>query len=175
MTRRKPTIADLRAAKGRGQFTMLRIMTLDEAAAAEEAGIDIVSLPPELVTHPRYREVAPSLFSMTGKTHLQVGAVLRGFAASVHRDVAGGNPRLAVKVRVVGNLALGDAVGDNVIVNTVEAINQDGLPLASPAGDTASDKSDGGTAEDARGDLIFVREQTDDVALNGGHHAHPCS
>ncbi len=73
MTRKKPTVADLKAHKGKGQLLMLRITTLDEAAAAEEAGIDIVSLPPELVTHPRYREVAPTLFSMTGMTHLEAG------------------------------------------------------------------------------------------------------
>ena len=73
MTRTKPTIADLRALKGKGQLTMLRVMTLDEAAAAEAACIDIVSVPADLVLHPRYREVAPSLFSMTGQTHLQAG------------------------------------------------------------------------------------------------------
>lgn len=73
MTRKKPTVADLRALKGKRQLTMLRVTTLDEAAAAEEAGIDIVSLPAELVTHPHYREVAPTLFSMTGKTHLEAG------------------------------------------------------------------------------------------------------
>lgn len=73
MTRIKPTIADLRARKGKGQLTMLRVMSLDEAAAAEAAGIDIVSVPAELVTHPRYREVAPTLFSMTGQTHLEAG------------------------------------------------------------------------------------------------------
>lgn len=73
MTRTKPTIADLRARKGKGQLTMLRVMTLDEAAAAEQAGIDIVSVPADLVTHPRYREVAPTLFSMTGVTHLEAG------------------------------------------------------------------------------------------------------
>jgi 3-methyl-2-oxobutanoate hydroxymethyltransferase len=73
MTRSKPTIADLRARKGKGQLTMLRVMTLDEAAAAEQAGIDIVSVPLEVVTHPRYREVAPTLFSMTGQTHLEAG------------------------------------------------------------------------------------------------------
>ncbi|MCX7301711.1 MAG: 3-methyl-2-oxobutanoate hydroxymethyltransferase [Rhodobacterales bacterium] len=73
MTRKKPTVADLKALKGKGQLLMLRITTLEEAAAAEEAGIDIVSLPPELVTHPRYREVAPTLFSMTGMTHLECG------------------------------------------------------------------------------------------------------
>lgn len=71
--RKKPTVADLRALKGQGQRTMLRVMTLDEAAAAEAAGIDIVSVPAELVTHPEYRRVAPTLFSMTGVTHLQAG------------------------------------------------------------------------------------------------------
>ena len=69
--RKKPTVADLRALKGKGQRTMLRVMTLEEAAAAEEAGIDIVSVPQELVTDPDYRRVAPTLFSMTGLTHLR--------------------------------------------------------------------------------------------------------
>jgi 3-methyl-2-oxobutanoate hydroxymethyltransferase len=73
MARKKPTIADLRAQKGKGQYTMLRVMNLDEAEAAEQAGIDIVSVPDHLVTHPRYREVAPTLFSMTGQTHLEAG------------------------------------------------------------------------------------------------------
>lgn len=75
MTRKLPTITDLRAAKGKRQMTMLRYFSLDEAAAAEAAGIDIASVPPELVTHPRYREAAPSVFSMTGTTHLEAGSV----------------------------------------------------------------------------------------------------
>jgi 3-methyl-2-oxobutanoate hydroxymethyltransferase len=73
MTRGLPTVADLRALKGRGQRTMLKVFTLEEAAAAEAAGIDIVSIPPDLLLHPRYREAAPNLFSMTGKTHLEAG------------------------------------------------------------------------------------------------------
>ena len=73
MARKKPTIADLRAQKGKGQYTMLRVMNLEEAEAAEQAGIDIVSVPDHLVTHPRYREVAPTLFSMTGQTNLEAG------------------------------------------------------------------------------------------------------
>ena len=73
MTRKRPTVADLRADKGKGQKTMLRVLTIDEAAAAEAAGIDVVSLPYELVTHTDYRKVAPTLFSMTGITHLQAG------------------------------------------------------------------------------------------------------
>ena len=52
MTRRLPSVADLRAQKGRRQMTMLRYFSLDEAAAAEAAGIDIASVPPE-PTFPR--------------------------------------------------------------------------------------------------------------------------
>ena len=37
MRRIKPTIADLRALKGKGQLTMLKVTTLEEAAAAEAA------------------------------------------------------------------------------------------------------------------------------------------
>lgn len=73
MSRKRLTVADLRAQKGKQQFTMLRIFTVDEAAAAQEAGIDVVSIPPELLLNPRYREVAPTLFSMTGMTHLEAG------------------------------------------------------------------------------------------------------
>jgi 3-methyl-2-oxobutanoate hydroxymethyltransferase len=73
MTRRRLTVADLAALKGKRQLTMLRIFTIDEAAAAEAAGIDVASAPAELVTHPQYREVAPSLFTLTGRTHLQAG------------------------------------------------------------------------------------------------------
>ena len=74
MTRRRLTVADLAALKGKRQLTMLRIFTLEEAEAAEIAGIDLASVPSQLVTHPRYREVAPSLFTLTGRTHLEVGS-----------------------------------------------------------------------------------------------------
>ena len=73
MARTRPTVADLRAWKGKRQLTMLRLFTLDEAAAAEEAGIDVVSVPPDLVLDPEYRKVAPTLFSMSGMDHLGAG------------------------------------------------------------------------------------------------------
>ncbi|NEY91817.1 3-methyl-2-oxobutanoate hydroxymethyltransferase [Tabrizicola oligotrophica] len=74
MTRTRPTVADLRAWKGKRQLTMLRVFSIDEAAAAEEAGIDVVSVPPELILHPDYRKAAPSLFSMSGLDHLSAGS-----------------------------------------------------------------------------------------------------
>ncbi len=72
--RLRPTVADLRARKGKGQMTMLRYFTLDEAAAAEAAGIDIASVPPDVVCDGAYRAAAPGVFSMTGKTHLDAGS-----------------------------------------------------------------------------------------------------
>ena len=40
-TRKLPTVADLLALKGKRQLTMLEYFSLDEAAAAEVAGIDL--------------------------------------------------------------------------------------------------------------------------------------
>ncbi len=71
--RRLPTVHDLRMLKGQRQLTMLRYFSLDEARAAEAAGIDIASVPPEVLFDPRYRDAAPSIFSMTGQTHLESG------------------------------------------------------------------------------------------------------
>ena len=73
MNRKRPTVADLRAMKGKRRLTMLRVTSLDEAEAAEKAGIDIVSVTPEVCLHPRYREVAPSLFSMPGENFYDLG------------------------------------------------------------------------------------------------------
>lgn len=73
MSRSRPTVADLRANKGKRQLTMLRVMTLEEAEAAERAGIDIVSIPPELLLNPEYRDAAPSLFSMPGENFFEIG------------------------------------------------------------------------------------------------------
>jgi 3-methyl-2-oxobutanoate hydroxymethyltransferase len=73
MGRKRPTVADLRAMKGRRQLTMLRVLTLEEAEAAERASVDIVSIPPELLLNPQYRDAAPSLFSMPGDNFFEFG------------------------------------------------------------------------------------------------------
>lgn len=74
MTRKLPTVADLQACKGQRQLTMLRYFSLEEAAAAEAAEIDIASVPDEILFHPDYRSAAPSVFSMTGQTHTECGS-----------------------------------------------------------------------------------------------------
>lgn len=73
MSRTRPTVADLRAIKGTRQLTMLRVLNLEEAEAAERAGIDIVSIPPDLMLNPEYRDAAPSLFSMPGDNFFEIG------------------------------------------------------------------------------------------------------
>ena len=74
MARARPTVADLRAMKGKRQLTMLRVMTLEEAEAAERAAVDIASIPPSLILDPRYRDAAPGLFSMPGENFYEIGA-----------------------------------------------------------------------------------------------------
>ena len=67
MARKRPTIADVRANKGKYQYTMMRVETWEELAAAEAAGVDMVSVPPEMIAQAHFCEVAPSLFAVPGK------------------------------------------------------------------------------------------------------------
>ncbi len=48
MKTNRPTVADILALKGKRQLSMLRVVTLEEAQAAEKAGIEMVSVPPVL-------------------------------------------------------------------------------------------------------------------------------
>lgn len=73
MARKRPTVADVRANKGKYQYTMMRTETWDELAAAEAAGIDMVSVPPEMMANPRFRDVAPSLFAVPGMNYYEGG------------------------------------------------------------------------------------------------------
>jgi 3-methyl-2-oxobutanoate hydroxymethyltransferase len=73
MARKKPTVADVRANKGKYQYTMMRTETWDELAAAEAAGIDMVSVPPEMMVDQRFRDVAPSLFAVPGMNYFEGG------------------------------------------------------------------------------------------------------
>jgi 3-methyl-2-oxobutanoate hydroxymethyltransferase len=62
---KRMTIGDLRAQKGKPQLTMLFVETLDEAAAAAAAGIDILSIV-EPVWSPAMREAAGDCFVQVG-------------------------------------------------------------------------------------------------------------
>ena len=66
MAKKRPTVADVRANKGKYQYTMMRVESWDELAAAEASGIDMVSVPAELLCDKNFRNVAPSLFAVPG-------------------------------------------------------------------------------------------------------------
>ncbi|SRR5258706_3551008 len=63
--RRRPTVAELLAQKGQRQLSMLRVETFDEASAAQQAGIDLLSVPPALLG-PQLREAASECFLIPG-------------------------------------------------------------------------------------------------------------
>lgn len=70
---RRPTVADLLANRGKHQYAMLRVETLDEAAAAEAAGVELLSIPPAMIHDPRFRQVAPSAFAFPGENYFEIG------------------------------------------------------------------------------------------------------
>lgn len=67
------TVADLRALRGQRQLAMLRVETLEEAEAAERAGIDMLSVPPALILDPRFRDAAPTAFTVPGDNFYEIG------------------------------------------------------------------------------------------------------
>ncbi|MDP9810663.1 3-methyl-2-oxobutanoate hydroxymethyltransferase [Rhizobium tibeticum] len=70
----RPTVDDLLAMKGKRQLSMLRVVALEEAEAAEAAGIDLISVPPELLFDPQFRDAAPGRFAIPGGEYGQSGA-----------------------------------------------------------------------------------------------------
>lgn len=66
MAGKRPTIADLRDMKGKRQLTMLRVTTMDEAAAAQAAGVDMLSVTPEMMIDRGFRDAAPDCFAIPG-------------------------------------------------------------------------------------------------------------
>jgi len=66
MTAQRPTVADLLALKGKRQLAMLRVMTLEEAEAAERAGVELLSVPPALIEQREFRDAAPGAFVFAG-------------------------------------------------------------------------------------------------------------
>jgi len=65
MKQRRPTVADILSMKGKRQLSMLRVTTIEEAEAAERAGIEMVSVPPALLGS-AFREAAPTVFAIPG-------------------------------------------------------------------------------------------------------------
>ena len=65
MRSQRPTVFDILAMRGTRQLTMLCVETLEEAAAAQAAGIDMLSVQPSLLV-PEFRDAAPTCFVVPG-------------------------------------------------------------------------------------------------------------
>ncbi|MDK1494034.1 3-methyl-2-oxobutanoate hydroxymethyltransferase [Sinorhizobium sp. 7-81] len=116
MKHRRPTVSDLLSMKGTRQLTMLRVVTLDEAEAAEEAAIDLVSVPPALLG-PEFREAAPSVFAFPG---LEYGDFV----------TAEDYLRAAFQAMRAG----GDAVYCAAGLSTVRRLREEGIPVCGHVG-----------------------------------------
>ncbi|SCB15751.1 3-methyl-2-oxobutanoate hydroxymethyltransferase [Rhizobium multihospitium] len=112
----RPTVADLLSFKGKRQLTMLRVTSLEEAEAAERAGIDMLSVPPALLG-PSFREAAPSPFAIPG---LEYGDYVS--AEEYMRE--------AFKALKAG----GDAVYCAASVAIIRRMRDEGIPVCSHVG-----------------------------------------
>ncbi|WOS66624.1 3-methyl-2-oxobutanoate hydroxymethyltransferase [Sinorhizobium fredii] len=116
MKHRRPTVADLLSIKGKRQLTMLRVVTLEEAEAAEKAGIDLVSVPPALLG-PQFREAAPTVFAFPGLEYgdfITAADYLRGAFQAMR--------------------AGGDAVYCAAGLSTVRRLREEGIPVCGHVG-----------------------------------------
>ncbi|OLP59198.1 3-methyl-2-oxobutanoate hydroxymethyltransferase [Xaviernesmea oryzae] len=113
---RRPTVADLLAMKGKRQLSMLRVVTLEEAEAAERAGVDLLSVPPALLG-PAFREAAPTCFAFPG---LEYGQCV------TTEDYL----RAAFKAMMAG----GDAVYCAAGLSTVRRLAEEGIPVCGHVG-----------------------------------------
>lgn len=117
MAGKRPTVADLLALKGKRQLTMLRVTTMDEAAAAEAAGVDILSVTPELMTDSAFRDAAPSCFAVPGSERS---------VYSLKDDV------LSEAFRMMR--AGADAIYCAASLETVRALRAEGVPVCGHSG-----------------------------------------
>ncbi|MFN3280912.1 MAG: 3-methyl-2-oxobutanoate hydroxymethyltransferase [Tabrizicola sp.] len=68
-----PTVRDLLDARGKHQFAMLRVETLEEAEAAARAGVELLSVPPAMILDSRFRDAAPDCFAIPGDNFYEIG------------------------------------------------------------------------------------------------------
>ena len=110
------TIADVLALKGKRQLSMVRVESLEEGEAAEKAGIDMLSVPPALLT-PAFREAVPTCFAFAGLEYGQYVSAedyLRAAFAAIR--------------------ACGDAVWCAASLQTIRRLRDEGVPVCGHVG-----------------------------------------
>ncbi|PWK71591.1 3-methyl-2-oxobutanoate hydroxymethyltransferase [Aminobacter sp. AP02] len=118
MARNRPTIADLRALKGKRQLSKLRVTTLEEAEAAERAGIDLLSVTYGLMLDKRFRDAAPTCFAVPGDEYGMMGATTSEIL------------RTAVKLKA----ASADAVYCSASLKTIRRLRDEHIPVCGHVG-----------------------------------------
>jgi 3-methyl-2-oxobutanoate hydroxymethyltransferase len=113
---KRPTVADIRALKGKRTLTMLYVDTLEEAAAAAEAGIDMLSIIDPVWT-PEMREAAGDCFVQVGLLYGQL-VTQEDYQRAAHRAIQAG----------------GDCVYCASAFGTIKALADDGIPVVSHVG-----------------------------------------
>lgn len=116
MKSNRPTVADILALKGKRQLSMLRVVTLDEADAADKAGIEMVSVPPSLLG-PAFREAAPNVFAVPGLEYGDFVTAEEYLRAAFQAMRAGG-----------------DAVYCAASLGTIRRLRDEGIPVCSHVG-----------------------------------------
>ena len=118
MPRVKPTVADLLAGRGKRQLTDIFVLSLEEVQAAEEAGLDMMCLPDEMMSR-EVRDAAPTTFIIaalaygvhaTTDEYLRMGMAMYRLGADAAYCAAGLDTvaRLAAEgLAVVGPRAFG--------------------------------------------------------------------
>lgn len=112
----RPTVADIRALKGKRQISMLYVETPDEAAAANAAGIDMLSIIDPVWT-PEMRAAAGSCFVQVGLLYGQL-VTTEDYLRAAHR------------VTLIGGDACYCAAG----LGTVRALADEGIPVVGHVG-----------------------------------------
>jgi 3-methyl-2-oxobutanoate hydroxymethyltransferase len=143
----RPTVADIRALKGKRQLSMLFVDTPEEAAAAAAAGIDMLSIIDPVWT--------PEMRAAAGDCFVQVGLLYRELVTA--EDYL----RAAHRVMTIG----GDCCYCAASLNTVRTLAEEGIPVVSHVGLipskatwTGGFKAVGKTAEQALAVWNHVRQ-----------------
>jgi 3-methyl-2-oxobutanoate hydroxymethyltransferase len=116
MNRIRKTVADMRAVKGKRQLTMLYVDTEDEARAAAEAGIDMLSIIDPVWT-PQMREAAGNCFVQVGLLYGDL-CTYEDYLRAAHRAMRIG----------------GDCVYCAASLDTISKLAAEGIPVVGHVG-----------------------------------------
>lgn len=112
----RPTVADLLVGKGQRQLVNLYVDSVDEAAAASAAGVEMVTVQDSLMS-PEFRDAAPNAFMVVGLAYGQVVTTddyLRAAFAAIELG--------------------GDAVWCAASLDTIARLRAEGVPVVGHVG-----------------------------------------